>query len=236
MKKPYALITRPLEDAKITAQQLAAMGIDSFIEPLLVVENIVASCQLPVSGILITSSNAVRSLSKIDKAIPIIAVGEHTAAVAKEFGFTFVEHADGDVDNLVEYVTAKYKPYDKFIYACGNVTTGNLTEKLKRSNFDIEEVIVYNASAIENFSSECLSSLKQKAFGIVLLYSPRTAKIFTHLIKKGKLEASLNNTQVFCLSQNVAEQVKLLEWKKVNTSLFPNNYYLLELIREFGLN
>jgi uroporphyrinogen-III synthase len=232
---PYALITRPFADAQLTAVSLTAMGIDSFIEPLLTIRPINTILPQNYYGLIVTSSNAVRSLSNVDKSKPLIAIGENTAETARQHGFTNVKNAHADVDNLIKYITHKYQPnIGKFIYAAGEITKGNLEQQLSAQGFSIEKIEVYQAIAAKKLSRACIEKFQQQKFGTVLLYSARTAEIFYNLITASKLENILSSTQAFCLSENVAKPIRSLQWKNIHIAKQPSNEYILELIEKFG--
>jgi uroporphyrinogen-III synthase len=238
MKKPYALITRPLEDARTTAANLKDMGIDSFIEPLLEIIYLPEAAKALHSsldgaqGIIVTSSNAVRALHvfSIPKNFPLIAVGEVTAIRAKELGFTDIKNSAGDVHNLVDFIIEKYKNNKgKFIYASATITTGNLAQKLIDSGFAVDEINVYRSVPAEQFSRQCFADLK--SFNLALLYSPRTAKVFATLLRNAQI-TNIENFHVFCLSDKVANYMKEFGFK-IHVAKQPDNESLLELICNF---
>jgi uroporphyrinogen-III synthase len=234
-KMPYALITRPTSDAETTYSELEEIGVASFIEPMLHVNYLEPKIKINTEKIIITSGHAARALSNIAKDIKIIAVGKHTEQVAMELGFTDIEHADGDSKALVDFIKAKYSPpNDSFIYAAAPITAGNLQEGLQKCGFNIRKIEVYEALPAEKLSDECITKLKQQAFDLIVFYSPRTAEVFASLITKHALEQTLITTRAFCLSKNVAEPIKKLQFAKINVAKKPENQYLLELIYKYA--
>src|ERR1700686_4211230 len=85
-----ALVTRPRAEAESLAEALAARGIDAIIEPLLEIHY--RSEPPPdlagVQAVLCTSANAVRALARLtgERAVPLFAVGEASAARARDAG------------------------------------------------------------------------------------------------------------------------------------------------------
>src|SRR5215472_1929038 len=109
-----ALVTRPREEAERLAAALAARGIAVVREPLI---EIAARDTPPpmlagVQAILCTSANGVAALARrsADRAVPIFAVGEATAARARGEAFARVETAGGDVDALARLVRERLDP------------------------------------------------------------------------------------------------------------------------------
>src|SRR5436309_14101233 len=94
-----ALVTRPRADAMALAEALAARGIEAIVEPLLDIHyrDEPAPELAGVQAVLCTSANGVRALARLsaERAIPLLAVGEATAARARTEGFVEVESAGG---------------------------------------------------------------------------------------------------------------------------------------------
>src|SRR5438132_1488878 len=94
-----ALVTRPRAEAESLAEALAARGIAAIIEPLLEIHyrSEAAADLAGVQAVLCTSANGVRALARLtgERALPLFAVGEASAARAREEGFARVESAGG---------------------------------------------------------------------------------------------------------------------------------------------
>src|SRR5580704_6305794 len=103
-----ALITRPRAEAEALAALLGARGIETVIEPLIEIAH--GAAILPeligVQAILCTSANGVRALARAsaERGLPVLAVGDATAARARAEGFRRVESAGGDVEDLAYLV------------------------------------------------------------------------------------------------------------------------------------
>src|SRR5215467_8521162 len=116
------LVTRPLPDGETTAADLRARGFEVVAAPMLRFEPFGFSddSEAPYGGIIVTSANAIRAVesrlagSSLLK-LPLFAVGERTAAVARAAGFDNVLSADGDAAALRDLVmeTAKAKKLKK---------------------------------------------------------------------------------------------------------------------------
>lgn len=234
-----AVITRPLPDAEDTAKKLNDLGIESFIEPLLEIKYIsdsnISSKTSGMQGLLITSGNSIRALSGsgFDKNFPIITVGQATAELALESGFTDVRTGGEDVSGLEKFITDNYSPENGgLIYASGDVVSSDLPS-LRKNRFEIEHVVVYKAIAVEGFSEEFIKRLKAGGFNIVLLYSVRSAEILIKLLKKNNLLDYTKNLHVFCLSKNIANILDNSCFSSINYPSEPTNETLLELIGNF---
>ena len=115
MRKNMAvLLTRPHPDNEATERLLRARGHDVVLAPMLRLEpmsSLDAADTANYGAVIVTSANALRAVegqlagSPLLK-LPLFAVGEHTASVARHLGFAEVISADGDAADLRERVLA----------------------------------------------------------------------------------------------------------------------------------
>src|SRR5579862_1986216 len=106
-----ALITRPRAEAEALAALLARRGIEALIEPLIEIAGRVAPPPdfAGVQAVLCTSANGVRALARTsaERAVPLFAVGDATAARARTEGFRHVESAGGDIEDLADLASRR---------------------------------------------------------------------------------------------------------------------------------
>lgn len=103
-------ITRTRPGADQTAARLAALGIDSLIDPVLEVRAL--DFRVETSGfdaLAFTSPNGVAVFAArcADRGLPVFAVGEATAAALKQAGFNGVEAAEGDLASLARLLAER---------------------------------------------------------------------------------------------------------------------------------
>jgi uroporphyrinogen-III synthase len=199
------ILTRPIEDAAALAEKLRGLGHTSMITPLL---QIVARPNVFIprkryQAICLTSANAVRVLTDIDTIhhIPVLAVGQQSERMAKDKGFTQVSADGGDVIGLHKFIVGHLKPQDgPLLYLSGAETSGDMQGLLQHSGFEVDRIITYDAvkSSLAKFSAEI------KSAEAVLLYSPRTAKLWATEIETLKLTEAASRIKHICLSANVA--------------------------------
>ncbi len=198
------IITRPVEDALPLAGKLKAMGHDVVIAPvlLIVARADVKIPQRPYQAICLTSANGVRGLENIEalKTIPVIAVGPQSKQVALDRGFLHVLAKGGDVVKLAAHVAATLLPSNgPILYISGSQTSGDLEGKLKDAGFTVDRVITYDAKPadLKGFENEIRSSQA------VLLYSPRSAKLWVSAINNLQLQHFATTLINICLSQAI---------------------------------
>lgn len=231
------LITRPEPDASRLANHLQKSGFETFVEPLMVVDDLVETGTAlsfeGVQAIAFTSANGVRALAKVSKErqIPVFAVGAATAASAKEEGFAFVHAAGGDVDHLASQIGTTLDPEEgRIVHIAGKVVAGDLQGMLASFGFEVERHVLYGTKKKEAFSSELISELAAGKIAGITLYSPRTARIFAALVRKAGLETACSALTCYALSENVAGALGDLTFVAVPIAEAPTEEALLELI------
>jgi uroporphyrinogen-III synthase len=85
------LITRPAGEAAGTASAVSALGYEPIVAPLFVVTPRAMAVPECVQAVVVTSGHALPALPLVD--VPILAVGDSTAARARAWGFARVERA-----------------------------------------------------------------------------------------------------------------------------------------------
>ena len=188
MEKPglRALVTRPREEADSLIAALAIRAIEALVEPLMEIHY-----QAPeafdvggVQAILCTSANGVRALARAsgERGVPLLAVGEATAARARAEGFGSVESAGGDVGDLARLAGARLRPQNGLLlHVAGDVVAGDLVGLLRAQGFTAERRVLYEARAAAALSPAAVDCLRAGAIGFALFFSPRTAAIFARL-------------------------------------------------------
>ena len=81
---------------------------------------------------------------------------------------------------------------------------------------------------IDYFSGSRVIAQINEVVEIVMLYSPRTAKIFVDLALKYNLYTS--NKIAICISNKCANNIAKLQWMGVKVASSPNEIKMLELI------
>lgn len=199
------IITRPVEDALPLAGKLKTMGHEVVIAPVL---EIVARAgveipQRPYQAICLTSASGVRVLEDVDalKRTPVLAVGPQSKQVALDRGFLHVQAKGGDVFGLAAHVAETLHPSEgPLLYISGSTTSGDLEGKLTQAGFDVDRVMTYDAKAadLKGFENEIQSSQA------VLLYSPRSAKLWVLAINNLQLQHVAATLIHICLSPAIA--------------------------------
>ncbi|MEM7191804.1 MAG: uroporphyrinogen-III synthase, partial [Pseudomonadota bacterium] len=209
------LVTRPEPDATREAETLIALGHEPMRAPLLNIE-FLENVPLGLDGaqaIVITSRNALRALGghpERDRAVelPLFAVGEATAWAARQLGFTEVTIGPGTGAGLPPIIrTEIHAENGPLVHIGAEKVAFDLESALAESGITLRRTILYRSHPVEAFPQEVTADLKRGALDGVLLLSPRTARAFARLIKRGGLVNEARGLVCYCLSKAIAQSI-----------------------------
>ena len=228
------LVTRPETDARALADRLVAAGHGALVAPVLTIRfTDEADLDLSdVQAIAVTSRNGVTALAKatIQRDMPVLTVGEATAATARAAGFTNVAAADGDVVSLAVLIRETHLPVDgAILHASGSDVAGDLAGDLERGGFTMRRVVLYEAVAAASLPPDAERALRAGEIDGVLLHSPRSAAAFAVLMSEAGLAAAAARMTAFCLSPAVATAAATLNWRAVQIAPLPTTDSLIDL-------
>lgn len=200
-------VTRPEEDAGPLKAKLEAMGHEAVIVPLLAIRprEAVEIPALPWQAIAVTSANGIRCLPAshgLGK-FRILTVGPQSLKAAHEAGFAAEAHG-GDVNGLAAFIRANLDPgAGPVLYLSGSEISGDLEGQLLAAGFSCHRAVLYDAAPAESLGTT-ENSLRAGEIDAVMLYSPRSARIWRALVEKAGLSRQAGSLRNFCLSRNVA--------------------------------
>ena len=174
--KRTLLVLRPEPGATATATAADALGFTAIVAPLFVMRPVAWSRPAtPARALLMTSANAARFGGAEMRALaglPLYAVGEATAAAARDAGFTRIAVGADGVDAIVE--RAERDGIDRLLHLAGREY-----REPASGSVVIERRIVYAADAVTSLPDAARATLPD---AVVLLHSPRAAALFATLV------------------------------------------------------
>jgi len=117
------------------------------------------------------------------------------------------------------------------LYLSGAETAGDLEAQLATAGFECRRVVLYDAVPAESLGATG-DALRQGRIDAVLLYSPRSAKIWRGLVEAAGLADRAARVSHLCLSRNVA--AALPEGWKAAVSASPDEAAILRLLEQGG--
>ena len=229
------LVTRPEPDASQLAGVLVAAGHEAVLEPLMTIEyEADAALNLSgVQGVLLTSANGTRALSKATdrRDVALYCVGAASAQQAADDGFTNIANAQGDVSDLATLVRHTCDPNaGPLVHVAGSVVAGDLAGQLAKAGFETQRVVLYHAETAHWLSNATQQLMRDASLDVVMLFSPRTAKTFVTLVGNAHLEGACAALDLLCLSQAVADVLADLPCRSIRVADRPISEAMMALL------
>ncbi|WP_334128550.1 uroporphyrinogen-III synthase [Sneathiella sp.] len=233
------LITRPEPDATRLAGILSAMGHEPRLAPMMYIEHLPPR-EIETGGVqalLVTSANGARAIGRtaVDRDLKCFAVGRGTAEALQGEGFKSVTAAGGDVHSLHDVVVRDAAPgAGKLIHISGADVAGDLVGMLSENGFTVERAVLYEALPVTSMDAKITREIRAGKIDAVLLYSPRTAAIFTGIVTAAGLALHMKPMTAYCLSAAIAEKIATLPFREVKIAAEPDQEKLLALLPPLG--
>ena len=216
----HVLLTRPLEDSIDLIKRFKDKGFTVSHLPLIKINKLdypkLNSSEYKI--IVFTSSNAIRNIDTkdFDKKSLCFCVGDATEKTAKQKGFYNTFSAGGNVKNLRELILQNLeKKTEKILYVSGELVSYDLDKDLIKEGLNVQRLINYSVSHVEDIIFDFLSELKKKIPDIVYIYSQNSAVSFLNLIKKYELDDYWMKTNLMCIGEKTSSVLNELKWKKI---------------------
>jgi uroporphyrinogen-III synthase len=210
------LVTRPHPDDETTASALRSRGFEVLCAPMLRFEPVMFRDDEDslYGAVIVTSANALRAIasqlagSRLTK-LPLFAVGEHTAAVARDAGFSEVMTAKGDASALRDLVLASVKARhlkkaSTLLYLAGADLARDLAGELGEKGFTVVTHTTYRMVPATSLPREVCDAFVAHRVEAVLHYSRRSARAFLDAARAGGVEISALALPQCCISSAVA--------------------------------
>lgn len=207
----HLIVTRPQPDAEDLQRKLEIRGHRVSLAPLLDIR--MAGQRIPnrsYQAVLLTSANSARALARHparDRLSGKICytVGPQSRSAALAAGFVNVVEAGGTVNAIIERVQKELETSrGPLLYLSGEETSGDVEAVLKGRGFDVDRVIMYAAVPATHLPPAISSMIRRRAVDGVMLYSRRTAAVWSKCIAAHGLEPFAATMIHLCLSGAVA--------------------------------
>lgn len=236
------LVTRPAPDNQKTAAALRARGHDVLLSPMLRFEPVAFEDdgEIAFDAVILSSANAVRAIE--DHAararlllLPVFAVGEHTAQIALEAGFTNITVADGDAISLRERIVesaaaGKLKKKAALCYIAGADLTRDLAGELGARGFTVVTRTAYRMVPVAGFSDAVSGAFRAGSIEAVLHYSRRSARAYLDAARADGVEISALALPQCCISEAVAAVLREAGAMQVAAARTPDEKALLDAV------
>jgi uroporphyrinogen-III synthase len=214
------LVTRPHPDNEATAATLRGRGFEVLLAPMLRFEAqaFQDDADARYDAVIVTSANALRGFEQHPSGrkllkLPLFAVGEHTASVARDAGFGNVRPAAGGAAALRDLVLASVKSKElkkgsTLLYLAGADLARDLAGELGERGFTVVTHTTYRMSPVSSLPPETLKAFAASQIEAVLHYSRRSARAFLEAVRAGGVEISALAISQCCISAAVASVMR----------------------------
>jgi uroporphyrinogen-III synthase len=233
------LVTRPQPDNERTGASLRARGFDVLLAPMLRFEPVPLrqDSDADYAAVMATSANALRAVepqlsgSNLLR-LPLFAVGDRTAAAAREAGFQNVVSAEGDGADLRDLVRAKAKKLKSrpLLYLAGADLSRDLAGELGEHGFTVVTRTTYRMVPASGLPGDALEALADNQVKAVLHYSARSARAFVEAVRGAGVEISALALPQCCISATVAAILRDAGAARVTVASSPDENSLFQAV------
>jgi uroporphyrinogen-III synthase len=213
---------------------VAALGYRPIVSPLLDVR--VLQPALPAAdrlqAVLVTSGNAIPSLSASHHHLPLFAVGAATAARARAAGFVQLHSADGDANALAELVAQGCDRHAApLLLASGRGQGEGLAADLRARGFRVIRRVVYVAASVTSLPDVARHAFASGGLEAALFFSAETARQCVRLLQAARLREAVRSVNALAIGQAAAVALQALPWRRICVAARPNQDAMLALLR-----
>ena len=236
------LLTRPSPDNEASSAALRGRGYQVLLAPMLRFEPAPFSQDMDADyqAVIVTSANALRAVagalaqSRL-RTLPLFAVGEHTASVARDIGFAKVVTASGDAaalrDRVLDSLRAReLKKKRPLLYLAGADTSRDLAGELEQHGLEVVTQTAYRMVALTSLPRPVCDAFARDEVDAVLHYSRRSAAAFLDAVRNEGIEVSALAVPQCCISANVAAVLHEAGAPQVKVAASPDEKALFEAL------
>lgn len=236
------LLTRPAPVNEASAARLRAAGFTVLLAPMLRFEAIACADDADhgTEATIVTSAAALRSIADHPMRArlatrPLFAVGEATAAAAREAGLTKIAVASGDAASLRDLILdsvrrRRLKKSTPLLYLAGADLSCDLAGALGSHGLTVATLTVYRMAALPALPEPVLAAFAADDIETVLHYSRRSAATFVEAARRAGVEIAALALPQCCISKAVADVLHEAGAQRTAVARTPDEPAMLEAL------
>jgi uroporphyrinogen-III synthase len=231
--KDSVLVTRPAPGAADTAARLHELGFRPVMAPFMHIRPMPANLPPPgrVAAVLVTSGQAIPAIPAAYRSAKLFAVGDATAARARQAGFADVASAGGDAADLTALVRAEVTPGATLLLVTGQGLGHALAASLREAGFAVIRRCVYAPVPMRQLPADALAALRTGRLRAALFFSADSATHFSRMVTRTTLRETVENTDAVAISPAAAVALEGLPWRRILVAARPNQDAMLALLQ-----
>ena len=231
------LVTRPEPGASRTARRLAEAGFEPVVLPLTEIRPLTVgplAQSTTVDAVAVTSANAIRhtprQLIETLAGKPLFAVGNRTAGLAREAGFSQVFEGEGGAVGLAGQMTAQLGPDAQVLYICGRIRRPEFEAALAGGGLAVDALETYDTVEIDQPADFVVSACRNEPIDEALVFSAGTAEAVSSIVRLAGAAHLFANTCYFCISERVAAALTGIDRGHIYVAEVPDEDALMTLL------
>ncbi|MFH1158780.1 MAG: uroporphyrinogen-III synthase [Pseudomonadota bacterium] len=238
------LITRPQPVADEFAERLRREGFYAYLAPM--TEYVEIDAPPPedmgsYQALIFTSAQAAQIFSGRPsvRLLPVLAVGDATAAAARKAGFTTVYSAKGDggdMAGLIESV-ASALALKKVLHPCGEDMADDIGPDVSGRGVKVVRMPVYKARFLNRLPEDVAQALQRGVVDVVTVFSARAAENLVKMLQQDDMRGVSAKLEAVCISRRAAAGLRGIPWRAIRVARHPATEEMVEILkgREPGL-
>ena len=233
------LVTRPQPAADEFADKLRHQGYKAYVAPMMEYVGVETSLTDLVffQAIIFTSTQAVEVFARLspERSLPVLAVGDTTAAAAVKAGFTQVRSAKGnskDVAALIKTEAVK-SHIKKILHLCSADTPDDIAAAVAAAGVEVVNRPIYKAQMVDSIPDDVITAMQKGGIDVVLLFSARTAENFVRLLEQRGLRDITPKMVAVCISEPVAHALRQQTWRGLHVARQPKMEAVMQALKDY---
>lgn len=225
------LVTRPEPGASETAARLDALGWAPVIAPMLEIEARTPRLPPPgaVQAVLAASGNAVLRVPESHHGLPMLAVGDATAARARAAGFARVDSADGDAEDLARLASQLCDPTGGPLLVLAGERHGlPLVRMLRAAGFSVVRRVAYASAPARTLPDGARAALAEGSLAAAMFFSGKAARAFVALAHDNP--GSVRHTHALAIGRGAGVALEAMPWRSVRIARRPTQDEMFGLL------
>ena len=222
-------VTRTAPHNRLTARRLRSAGFEPLIEPALRVIPLLQVGPIAVPDALVFTSLQGIRLHRFFPSLaclPVFAVGDHSARLAKLRGYRRVASAAGDIHDLRRLIAERLSPGSSVLHLSAAQPAGDLIAMLREDGFLARRHRVYETTEASPIDLEWIAG-KLPEINAILIHSPRAGR---HVAKWLFQQMPNWDGKIVCISPAAAQPFEILMQARAVAAVRPNEADLLKLL------